>query len=112
MPTPLLVLIGTQLVYSISDFMGRCFMARQGFRLGTFLTAWFFWYFVLRQIAMFGQLYVFAYLPLGKTMAMLGASSIVISNILGLLFLKELLSPVAYAGVTLAVISFLIMAVR
>ena len=112
MPTALLAVVGTQLIYSISDFMGRYYMARQGFRLGTFLTAWFLGYFVLRQVAMFGQLYVFTQVPLGKTMAMLGASSIVISNVLGLLFLKELLSPLAYAGVTLAVISFLIMALR
>jgi uncharacterized membrane protein len=112
MPIALLVLIATQVVYSLSDFMGRYYMARHGWHLETFLTGWFLLYFVIRQVAMFGQLYVFAYLPLGKTMALLGASSIVISNFLGLLFLKEMLSPLAYGGVTLAVIAFLVLALR
>ena len=112
MPKPLIILIGTQLVYSLSDFMARFYMGRQGFHVSTFFTGWFFWYFIIRQVAMFGQLYVFAYIPLGKTMALLGATSIIFSNALGLLFLKEMLSPAAYAGVTLAVIAIIIMALK
>lgn len=107
-----LILIGTQVVYSATDLMGRLYMHRHGFRLATFLTAWFLVYFVLRQLAMFGQLYVFSHIKLGSTMAMMGASSIVISNLLGLLVLSERLSPAAYVGVTLAVISFFVMAAR
>ena len=108
----LMILVGTQLVYSISDFMGRFYMAKYGFHGASFVSPWFLWYQVIRQIAMFGQLYVFTCVQLGKTMALLGATSIIISNVLGFLFLKEVLSPVAYAGVTLAVISILIMAFR
>lgn len=109
MPTVLIVLIATQLVYSISDFMGRYYMVKHGFHAASFLMPWFLWYQVIRQVAMFGQLYVFACVPLGKTMAILGATSIVISNVLGFLFLKEVLSPVAYVGVMMAVIAILIM---
>ncbi len=112
MQATLLVLVGTQLIYSISDFMGRFYMSKQGFHSGTFLSWWFLWYQLIRQVAMFGQLYIFANVSLGRSMAMLGATSIVISNALGFLFLKEVLSPVAYAGVTLAVIAVLIMAFR
>jgi hypothetical protein len=106
------ILIGTQLVYSISDFMGRMYMSKLGFHWSTFWTGWFLVYFIIRQIAMFGQLYVFAFVPLGKTMAMLAAASIILSNALGFLFLKEVLSPIAYAGVTLAVIAVLVMAFK
>jgi uncharacterized membrane protein len=112
MPTILLILIGTQLVYSISDFMGRYYMLKHGFQAASFLMPWFLWYQVIRQVAMFGQLYIFACVPLGKTMAMLGATSIVVSNVLGFLFLREMLSPVAYIGVMLAVIAVLLMAFR
>jgi hypothetical protein len=112
MPRVLLILVGTQLVYSISDFMGRFYMKQYGFRVAAFLTWWFLLYQLIRQVAMFGQLYIFANVELGKTMALLGATSIVISNILGILFLKEMLSPMAYAGVTLATIAILIMAFR
>jgi drug/metabolite transporter (DMT)-like permease len=108
----LLVLIGTQLLYSVSDLMGRAYMARQGFRLASFLTAWFLVYLVIRQVAMFGHLYVFAYAPLGKTMALLAATSIVLSNLLGYFLLGEVLSLTAYAGVMLAVFAVLLLAFR
>jgi multidrug transporter EmrE-like cation transporter len=112
MPTALLVVLATQVIYSGSDFMGRYYMTKYGFHGATFLSPWFLWYQAIRQVAMFGQLYVFAYVPLGKTMALMGASSIIISNVLGLLFLREMLSPLAYGGVVLAVIAILILAFR
>ena len=112
MQTTLLILVGTQLVYSISDFMGRYYMSKHGFHAASFWMPWFFWYQLIRQVAMFGQLYIFAVIPLGKTMAMLGATSIVISNVLGFLFLKEVLTGPAYAGVFLAVTAMLVMAFR
>jgi drug/metabolite transporter (DMT)-like permease len=107
-----LILVGTQLIYSISDFMGRYFMSKHGFHGVSFLMPWFLWYQLIRQVAMMGQLYIFAVIPLGKTMAMFGAASIVVSNVLGILFLKEVLSPVAYVGVMMAVVAVLIMAFR
>ena len=59
---------------------------------------------------MFGQLYVSTVIELGKTMALFGAASIILANILGLLVLKEVLSPTTYIGVTLAVIAFILLA--
>lgn len=109
---PLVILLGTQLLYTCSDFMGRYFMKKYGFDLGMLTSGWFWGYQAIRQVAMFGQLYVFAHIPLGKTMALLGATSIVLSNILGFLFLREALSPIAYAGVGLAVAAILVMALR
>lgn len=111
-PSILPVLIATQLIYSISDFMGRAYMAKHGFHAAAFLSWWFLWYQLIRQVAMFGQLYIFACVPLGKTMAMLAAASIVLSNLLGFLFLKEVLTLPAYAGVFLAVTAVLVMAFR
>lgn len=109
---PLLLVLGTQLLYTSSDFMGRYFMKRYGFDVSMLTSGWFWGYQAIRQVAMFGQLYVFAQIPLGKTMALFGATSIVLSNALGFLFLKEVLSPVAYGGVALAVIAILVMAFR
>jgi hypothetical protein len=66
-------------------------MAKYGFALSTFISFWFLAYFTIRTIAMFGQLYVFTNIQLGKTMAFFGATSIILFNILGLLLLKEVL---------------------
>lgn len=112
MAHPLLVVLGTQVIYTISDFMGRYFMKKYGFNLAMVTSGWFWGYQAIRQVAMFGQLYVFANVPLGKAMALYGAASIILSNILGILFLKEVLSPLAYGGVALAVLAILVMAFR
>lgn len=107
---PLIVIVGTQLLYSIADLMGRFYMHKQGFVLATFFTGWFLAYTLIRTVATFGQLYVFSTVELGKSMALFGAVSIILSNLLGFLVLKEVVSTGAYIGITLAIIAFLILA--
>ncbi|MBN1386476.1 hypothetical protein JW968_05895 [Candidatus Woesearchaeota archaeon] len=43
-------------------------------------------------------------------MALFGAVSIMLANLLGFLVLKEVLNPWAYVGVTLAVVAFIVLA--
>ena len=107
----LFILIGSQLLFTTSDVMARMHMSRNGFHVTTFLSLWFLIYVLLRTAATFGQLYVFTNVEVGKTMALFGAASIILANVLGLLVLKEVLSPIVYVGVSLAVIAFLILAV-
>jgi len=108
----LIIIICTQLLFTTSDLLARTYMPRQGFVLATFLSGWFLIYFSIRTIAMFGQLYVFTTVELGKTMALFGAVSIMLSNIVGLLVLKEVLPTGAYIGVSLAVIAFIVLAFK
>ena len=107
----ILVVVITQLFFTSSDLIARYNMTKQGFKLSTFLTGWFLIYFVIRTIAMFGQLYIFTTVELGKTMALFGAISIILSNLLGLLILKEVLPVGVYVGVSVAVVAFLILAI-
>ena len=106
---PLVIIIGAQLLFTTSDLLARSYMPKQGFTLATFLSGWFLAYFSIRIIATFGQLYVFTTVELGKTMALFGAVSIILANLLGFLVLNEVLSLGAYIGVTLAVIAFIIL---
>ena len=107
---PIVIIILTQLLFTTSDLLARTHMPKQGFILTTFISGWFLTYFLIRILAMFGQLYIFTVIELGKTMALFGAVSIMLANLLGFLVLKEVLSPKTYIGVTLAVIAFLILA--
>ena len=109
---PIVIIIVTQLLFTTSDLLARTYMPKQGFVLAAFLSGWFLLYFFIRVVAMFGQLYVFTVVELGKTMALFGATSIILANILGFLVLKEVLSPGAYIGVTLAVLAFLVLAFK
>jgi len=107
MPNPIIILIATQALFTLSDFIGRYFMSRQGFTLSSFLSLWFFIYFTIRLIATFGQLYIFTQFGLGKTMAIFGATSIALSTILAFFLFKEIVTPLQYIGITLAILAFL-----
>lgn len=109
---PLVVIIVAQLLFSTSDFIGRYLMSTSGFSAQSFFSLWFLVYFAIRTIAMFGQLYAFSRIELGPTMALFGVASIVLANVLGLLLLKETLSPLTYIGMTVAIVAFLIIATR
>lgn len=107
-----MILIGSQCLFTLSDVMGRTYMAKYGFKLSGFISFWFLIYFIIRQVATFGQLYLFANISLGKTMALFGVVSIVLSNLISLFYLGEKLSLVSYLGVLLAILAFLLMAYR
>lgn len=85
-------------------------MSKFGFRPSAFFSGWFLIYFIIRNVAMFGQLYIFSTSQLGKTMAFFGAISIILSNLLGYLLLNEILPAKAYIGVALAVAAFFVLA--
>jgi multidrug transporter EmrE-like cation transporter len=106
---PLFILICAQVLFTASDFWGRSYLSQNGFSAATLVTGWFWGYTALRLVANLGQLYAFANLPLGKVMGILGAISIIASNILGALFLKEILSPVSYAGISCAILAIFLM---
>ena len=109
---PIIIIIGSQLIFSTSDLLARHYMHKLGFSLSTFLSVWFLFYIILKILATTGQLYVFSTVELGKIMALFGAISIVLANLLGFLILKEILSPTAYIGVTLSILAFLILAFK
>lgn len=107
---PAVIIIGAQLLFSISDVIGARAMKTQGFTPAAFLTWWFVIYTVIRQIAVFGQLYIYANMELGRTVALFGAGSIVIGNVMGLLLFKEVMTLPVYVGVALAICAFLALA--
>lgn len=108
--SPAFIIIGAQLLFSISDLMGRSAMKAQGFKLASFFTWWFLIYTVIRQIAVFGQLYVYSEMKLGRTVALFGAGSIIVGNLMGYFLLKETLTVPVYIGVSLAICAFLALA--
>jgi hypothetical protein len=107
--SPLLVVVVTQLVFSIGDLMARANMRKHGFTAAAFLNLSFVVYIVSRQLATVGQLYVLASVPIGKTMALFGAASIILANVLGVLLLGDILSTRSYVGIALAVLAFTVM---
>ena len=89
--------------------MGRYYMSRYGFTLSTFTSLWFLVYMLIRIPATFGQLYIFSQMELGRTMALFGAASIVLSTVLAFLLFREVVTPTQYVGITLAILAFLVL---
>ena len=107
--SPVMIVVATQLLFTTGDLLARANMRHSPFVLATFLKAWFLVYFVIRQIAMFGQLYVFSTLQVGKTMALFSATSLVLVNVLGVLLLGEVLSARAYVAIAMVVLAFVVL---
>lgn len=104
----LIIIIGSQLLFTTGDLVARYNMRANGFKLSTFIAWWFFVYIAVRCIATVGQLYVFSNMEAGRTMAMFGASSLLLVNALGFFLLGERLSLPIYLGIMLAIASILI----
>ena len=110
--SPLLAILGSQLLFTASDLLARHHMPRYGFTLSAFTTAWFLAYLLLRIPATIGQLYVLTNVSVGRTMTLFAAFSVILVNVLGVLLLKEAVSVWGYAAVLLALTAILIMAVK
>lgn len=108
--SPAFIVIASQLLFSISDYLGARAMKAQGFTLANFFSWWFLSYTVIRQIAVIGQLYVYATGGLGRTVALFGAGSIIIGNLIAVLLLQEILKPHEYIGISVAILAFLVLA--
>ncbi len=107
--SPVWIIVATQLLFTTGDLLARANMRHSPFALSTFLSWWFVLYFGIRQIAMFGQLYVFSVLQVGKSMALFSATSLIVVNILGVLLLGEILSVQTYLAVGLVVLAFIVL---
>jgi drug/metabolite transporter (DMT)-like permease len=110
MNNTLLVLIGSQMLFSGGDLLGRHYMQKLGFHWTTFASLWFVAYVSLRSAATLGQLFVFTHFQLGKTMALFATINLVLANVLGYLVLGEVLPPFAYVGIMMAIAAFFVVA--
>jgi hypothetical protein len=111
MSLPLVVVIVSQLLFTAGDLLARAHI-KGNFTIANLLTGWFVVYLLLRTAGTFGQLYVLSSVELGKTMALFGAASVMIANVLGWLVLQEVLPPITYVGIGLAVLALAIMGWR
>ncbi len=99
----------TQLLFTAGDLIARANMRHSPFVISTFCGWWFLVYFVIRQVAMFGQLYVLSTMQVGRTMALFTATSLVLVNLLGVLLLGEVLSFRSYIAIGMVVLAFVVL---
>ncbi|HSX14978.1 MAG TPA: hypothetical protein VLE72_03710 [Candidatus Saccharimonadales bacterium] len=110
--SPIIVILITQLLFSLTDLLARANLKHAAFNVSTFVQPWFLWYAVARVVFTFAQFYVFTKVDLGKTVTLFAITGIVMANILGVLFLKEVLSVKDYFGVMLAILALIILSIK
>jgi hypothetical protein len=111
MAAPVLIVLGAQGLFTVSDFLARANMRKLGFRLRSFLQPWFAAYVPIRLVALAGQMYVISSVYIGRSGAMFGMSSLLLSNLLGLLVLREMPPPLVHLGVTLAAVGLILISI-
>jgi uncharacterized membrane protein len=104
------MLILAQVLFTISQLVARANLKRFGFHVSTLLEPWTLLFLALWITATAIQIYIFSRVYLGQAAAMFGAASLVLTNVLGVVLLREVLSPVSYLGVALAFSALTIMA--
>jgi drug/metabolite transporter (DMT)-like permease len=105
------IVVATQALFTAGDVLARTKLrTAPSFSLSALAAPWFITYFTLRQLAMIGQLYILATIDLGRTASLYAAASLLIAITIGILFLKEPLTPTGYLGATLAVAAITLLA--
>jgi len=110
--SPIIVILITQLIFSGTDLLARGHLRSTNLGVSSFLQPWFIWYAVIRVASTAAQFYVFTKIDLGKTITLFSVAGIIFANILGVLFLKEVLSTKDYVGVVLAIIALIILSIK
>ena len=108
----IIIALLTQALFTTSDVLGRKYMNQYGFNFRGFFHPWFLTYIMVRVIASFGQLYIFSQVPLGKTMIIFGMMGLILANVIGVLYLNEVMNLKLYISLTLAIAAIIILLLK
>lgn len=109
---PILILILAQLLFTTGDFIARANLHKTPFSPAIFITWWFLVYAMLRTFATIGQLYVLSSFPIAKAYGVFGAVGIILASLGGYFWLKETITLWEYAGISLSLLAFIVLAIK
>ncbi len=110
--TPILLTIGAQLIFSVGDMLKRFASAGKPFTLALLKDPTYVVGLLLPAAGFFLLLYVLTRLELSRAIPILGVSAIVLSAVLGAVFLKESLNAWNLLGIALAVLAIYLVQMR
>lgn len=107
--TNILIILAGQSLFLFGDILARKHLKDEGLHFSTFITPWFFTYFLVRQVATVCQMYILANVELGKTAALYSMAAIITATLAGVFYLNEKLSTQSYIGIALALTTFILL---
>lgn len=106
------LLLLAQALYSFGDLFRKFILHGQEFNLGLLLSVAFWGTLVMSLVAFIVQLYVLKHYDLSRTTIILGSVGLILSTILGVVFLKERFSFYDYIGLGFAVLAVVFTHIR
>ena len=105
-----LIIIGSQILFALGSLLARHFTKGDPIvSVRSIMTVWFVVYLIIRLVATLMELFVLSRVDLGQTVALAGVCGLVTANLLGVLFLGEVLSVQAYIGIAFAIVAIVLL---
>lgn len=108
-----LIIFGSQIVFALGSLLARSFTKGHPIvSVRNIMTIWFIEYLAIRFIATLMELFVLSRVDLGQTVALAGVAGLITANVMGVLFLGEVLSLQAYIGIGFAIVAILLLSYK
>lgn len=107
-----LLLFVVQSIYSLTDLGKKFILNKSGYGLHL-ITNWKFVLITVSAVVGFAlHMFVLSRYDLSKTTIVIGVLAVVISSTLGIMVLKEHLSPINYLGLAFAVLAIILVQIK
>lgn len=108
-----LIIFGSQIIFAGASLLARYYTRGSPITsVQSIMAAWFVAYVLIRFVAAMMELFVLSRVNLGQTVALAGVCGLITANVLGVLFLGEVLSWQAYLGLAFAVAAILLLSYK
>lgn len=101
-----------QLIYSVSDLGKKIVMNKVGFGAHLLLNVPFLAITAAAILGFVVQMFALSKYDLSRTIILLGVFAVLISTVLGVVFLHEKLSPLNYLGLSFAVLAIILVQLK
>lgn len=109
MTANIVIIFVSQILFAIGSLLARSYTRDRPFTVHYVLAGWFIVYLLIRLFATLAELFVLTRVNLGQTVALAGVCGLVTANLFGVLFLREVLTPLNYLGIAFAVVAIVLL---
>lgn len=108
-----LIIFGSQILFALGSLLARHATRDNPITsVQSIMAIWFIVYLGIRFVATMLELFVLSRVDLGQTVALAGVCGLITANVMGVLFLGEVLSWQAYLGIAFAIAAILLLSYK
>ena len=108
-----LIIFGLQIIFALASLLARSNTKGHPITsVRSIMATWFVAYLFIRLVATLMELFVLSRVDLGQTVALAGVAGLITANVMGVIFLGEVLSVQAYIGIGFALMAVLLLSYK